>query len=213
MPSSTLDHPMPKKRSIKPVILMFVLFGAPYLFSWYFFFSGDTISISSPTNKGILISPIKPLSQVQLPLLNGGQLDTADFAGYWTMMMVTDSCQQTCSEVLFTMQQSRKAMAVKRKFIKRVLIVNNVLDAQTVDAASQFEGTQVVAGPANSLDRILDDLKDLAPKIENTIFLVDPKLNLMMAYTDDMPGTFLLKDLERLFKIIQMEDVPGANHG
>lgn len=221
----------PESRNIKPVVIMLLLFALPYLISWYYMYSDEPIIEISPSNKGLLVSPMRLLddlpleftssSYAELPSQNEvsisgqaavsdgsftaqpGTATTADWKGSWTMVTVIDSaCEVPCQKALFTIGQVRRAMGVGRDRVNRVAIVTDSLSMATVDQrAKDYPGTEFVVAPRTSIDRLLSQFSGVVPLLTNGIFLIDPQGYFMMAYSADMPAKYLLDDMERLFKV------------
>jgi len=201
-------------KNIKPnrngriLLTMLLLFGAPYLFAWYFFFSGTALEIGNSSNRGNLVSPMQPMPEVQYQLHDGTQVTSAELADHWLMITVADGCDDLCGQALIIMQQSRRAQAVNRQYIKRMLVLTSAQD-QAEDIAAKYQGTLVAtaveANGADAMPALLSAFEGLEAQQQGSIYLVDPRSNVMMTYNSDMPRDNLLKDMERLFKVIKMD--------
>ncbi len=192
----------PKKNG-RILLIMLVLFGAPYLVAWYFFFSGTSLDVGNSSNKGNLVSPIRPLAEVAYQLHDGTQLEVDDLKAHWLMISVAAGCDELCEQSLIIMQQSRRAQAVNRRHIKRLLVLTAGQE-RAGELAEQYEGTLVITGSEMAVERLTASLAGLEEQHQGSIYLVDPKLNIMMSYNAGMPRDSLLKDMERLFKVINM---------
>jgi hypothetical protein len=203
---------------------MLLLFALPYVISWYYLFSDEPVIAISPSNKGVLISPMRALDDLRFDYLMGqyqassesadeqgsedriidsGTTSVSQWQNHWTMVTVIDStCEDVCKKTLFDMGQVRRAMGVGRDQVKRVALVTDTAQMEVVrQRASEFPGTMFVMSPRTSVDRLLSQLGGAMPSMTHGVFLIDPLGNFMMAYTPDMPAKFLLDDLERLFKV------------
>jgi len=191
-------------RNGRILLIMLTLFGAPYLFAWYFFFSGTALEIGNSSNKGNLVSPIRAMPETSYQLHNGNELTKADLQGHWLMISLAESCDELCEQALIVMQQSRRAQAVKRRHIKRVLVLTAGQE-QAAALAEKYQGTLLVTGSDQSIQALANTLSGLEEQYQGSIYLVDPRMNVMMSYNADMPRNNLLKDMERLFKVINMD--------
>lgn len=209
-------------RSAKPVLIMLLLFALPYVISWYYLFSDEPVIEISPSNKGVLISPMRALdnlgfdylvSQYQqggesadeetAAIIESGSTTVSQWQGSWTMVTVIDSaCEDACQKTLFNMGQVRRAMGVGRDQVKRVALVTDTAQVDTIrQRVTEYPGTLFMMSPRTSVDRLLSQLGGAMPSMTHGVFLVDPFGNFMMAYTPEMPAKYLLDDLERLFKV------------
>ncbi len=192
------------RKFVNPFFGMILLFGLPYAISWYFIYSGDPVSFEKPNNHGELISPVIPLGEFSFGLENGSALTEADIAGSWSLITVTSACEKTCQETLFSIRQNRKAMAVNRKVIKPIVLLENpeALSGLSVDLSKEFPQLAIVTQQNESTQRIKQAFANVTPVIEDSIFMVDPYGNLMMVYpagSDQKKG--VLKDMQRLLKV------------
>ncbi|OUS30633.1 hypothetical protein A9Q99_05460 [Gammaproteobacteria bacterium 45_16_T64] len=203
-PTSTkqTNHYKGYKRIINPLFAMILLFGLPYILSWYFLYSGDPIAFEQPNNNGELVSPIIPLSEYALTQTNGASLLPSDLAGNWSLVTVTSACEKSCEENLFNLRQTRKALGVNRKVIKPILILNTLsaIEPLTIDLANEFPQLAIVA-PSKDAEKITRMFANLTPEIDNSVFMVDPFGNIMMFYPAGFEQKGLLKDLQRLLKV------------
>ena len=87
-------------RNGRILLIMLTLFGAPYLFAWYFFFSGTALEIGNSSNKGNLVSPIRAMPETSYQLHNGNELTKADLQGHWLMISLAESCDELCEQAL-----------------------------------------------------------------------------------------------------------------
>jgi len=208
--SSKPEQPVDKRnpRNIasiltNPLFLMLMLFGLPYVLAWYFLYSGDPVTFEKPNNNGELISPMVSFGEFSLPLENGTSLDNTALAGNWSLVTVTSSCQQACQETLFTIRQIRKAMGVNRQVIKPIVLLQNpsALEPTKINFETEFPQLAVVSGQNDSTEEFIKNFSKVTPKIENSIFMLDPYGNLMMVYPAGSDQKGMLDDLKRLLKV------------
>jgi hypothetical protein len=182
---------------------MLVLFGAPYLVAWYFFFSGTSLEVGNPSNKGNLVSPIRPLPDMAYQLHDGSLLAVDTLQDHWLMISVAAGCDELCEQALIIMQQSRRAQAVNRRHIQRLLVLTAGQE-RAQELADLYQGTLVITGDVAAVEHLTATFAGLEKQLQGSIYLVDPRLNVMMSYNAELPRNSLLKDMERLFKVINM---------
>lgn len=195
------------RRSNAPFWVLLAITGLPFLAAWVVYFNPSLLGDFSTSNRGMLVTPTRPVPELRLETLDGAGFDTASLRGNWTMLAVADSrCDQGCETNLYDMRQIRLAMGDERKRIQRVLLLT---DTDAIDRLSEhlapFEGTVVVTGPAGARARLLAllDTGDDVPASDR-VFLIDTLGNLMMAYPPVPPAKDVLKDLERLLKVVRL---------
>ncbi len=192
------------RRFVNPFFAMVLLFGLPYVISWYFIYSGDSASFEKPNNHGELVSPVIALGKFSLEQKDGSFLTETDVAGSWSLITVTSACEKPCQETLFSIRQNRKSMGVNRKVIKPIILLEtpDALSGLTVDLSKEFPQLAIITQQNEATQRIKKAFASVTPVIENSIFMVDPYGNLMMVYpagSDQKKG--VLKDLQRLLKV------------
>jgi len=199
---------MPKPKKVlntlsNPLLIMLLLFGLPYVLSWYFLYGGDPIAFEQPNNNGELISPLIPLGQFSLSLKDGTTLSNADLNGNWSIITVTANCEKACKDTLFTMRQVRKAMGVNRQVIKPLVLLQSpeALETLKFDLSNDFPQLAIVSNQNTSTQALITAFSSVTPEIENSIFMVDPYGNLMMVYPADSDQKGMLDDFKRLLKV------------
>ena len=219
------SEPGAGKKQYKPLLIMLCLFSLPYFISWYYLFSDDPIIEVGTNNKGLLVSPMRPIDELafQSKIAQFKGIDdsapqdkavvltnteerssgTMSWRDKWTMVTVIEgTCGDNCRKTLFHMGQIRKAMGVNRDKVHRVALLTNSIDESRLNKLlSDYTGTEFVLAPQSNIDRLLTQLSGITPTLANGIYLIDPKANYMMAYAADMPAKYLLDDMERLFKV------------
>ncbi|MEO1885386.1 MAG: hypothetical protein ABGX28_05080 [Methylococcales bacterium] len=105
----------------------------------------------------------------------------------WTLAYVTNQCDSACTQTLKDMKTIRILMNEDMRRIQRLLLINGTTDLQ--------EYGVFIANPSEALSQKLGKFPD------NTLFLIDPKGNVMIHYD---PQTLeikrVIKDLKRLFR-------------
>jgi cytochrome oxidase Cu insertion factor (SCO1/SenC/PrrC family) len=161
-------------------ILMLVFFGPLLLASALYYTSGWRPE--GHTNHGTLIDPPRPLA-------------AAVFKGKWSMVYVgAGTCDERCQHTLYYMRQSHLGLGrlyarAQRVFVQTAPCCNSALrhdypDLVTVDAS------------AATMRALLQQFP--APRRATSIFIVDPRGNLMMQYDSADPPGGLIDDLNHL---------------
>ena len=171
------------------VVLLAAIFAVPLLAAFWLYY-GTGWRPAGHTNHGELIAP--------RPVLGFGTSATpaTAFYGKWSLVVIGDDGEAGCRHTLWYARQTWLSMGKSAERIQRVLLAG--------------------AGPARSqplppddpgLIRIQtgEDLKQLpafsAEHPERTIFIVDPRGNLMMRYDSSQDPKGLRQDLQRLLDL------------
>jgi len=182
------------------VVIAFVL---PVVGAYTLYFTGYTPS--GYTNKGELIQPVIDIEALALVNENAEAETRDDITIHkWHMVYFAgSSCDQACNDALYKIRQVNKAVG-KNAYRLRRLIVH--LD----EPGNEF--AQLIAKEYPDARRLYADrqtiltaLQQVQPQLEqNEIYLMDPIGNIMMRFTADMPGKWLIHDLNKLFKVSQI---------
>lgn len=191
------------KRLVNPLVIMLVLFGFPYIASWYFINSESSVSIGKLGNHGELVSPVVSLGEFSLHSTNGEILDEQSLAGNWVLFTITNGCEQVCQDTLLVIRQARKSTGVNRKVVKPVLLLQSAdaLKPFDVDLSEAFPQLSVISAESSGAQRLIEKFSEIHPSVENSVFMVDPYNNLMMYYPQGIQPKDLMEDLERLLKV------------
>lgn len=196
------------RHSNRPFWILLVITGLPFLAAWIVFFNPSLMDHFSTSNRGELVTPVRPLPSLQLETLSGAPFDTKELEGNWTLVSVTDSqCDDNCQTNLYHMRQVRLAMGEDRKRVLRILVLTDpdkVTAGELEQQVAPFEGTVVVTGPADARGKLLAALDADGTPLRDRIFMIDPLGSLMMTYPPVPEPKDLLKDLERLIKVVQL---------
>ena len=196
------------KNPNRPFWILLAVTGLPFLAAWIVFFNPALMDTFSTSNKGELITPVRPIADMELRTLEGSTFDTGALKDNWTMLSVASSqCGEGCETNLYHMRQIRLAMGEDRKRVQRILVLSDedpAAIAALTDRMTPYEGTIVITGPAGERDRLLTMLDTGDGNTDNRIFMVDPLGSLMMAYPPVPDAKDVLKDLERLLQVVQL---------
>ncbi len=197
------DNPQVPKKN--PYTLWFVVasFVLPVVAAYALFFSGYTPS--AYTNKGELIQPVIDIEALGLVDDNNAVPSRDDLTNHkWQMVYFAGaSCDQDCNDALYKIRQVNKAVGKNAYRLRRLIVHLDKPDAAFVDliekefpvARRLYGDTQKIQAAMQSLDPELN---------ADDIYLVDPIGNIMMRFTRDMPGKWIIHDLNKLFKVSQI---------
>lgn len=205
-------HNQPK-RSLAPLWIMVTIFAVPVFAAWIFYFNPEYLP-ASRSNKGTLIDPPRPITELHFQQLNGQSFPLGNLEGNWTMVTIAaGNCGERCEAQVHEMQQVRLALAENRYRLERVLILQQPEAGTGGEAiAEKYQGTRVlVAGNSEVADFERLFAVDARP-VAGTRYLIDPFGNLMMQYAPEAPSKDMLHDLEKLFKASK-NWIKGAQYG
>ncbi len=207
MSDSTAAAP---KRSRWPLLAIVVVFAAPILTAWFFYFNPEYLP-TTRSNRGELITPLVKID-ADSGLVNpdGSPFDLSSLSGRWTLVSLNGApCGDSCRQRLADLRQIRLALGETRFSVERLQILTGAAD--TTALARNFEGMHIVLAQGSVEDKLLSALGEGAAALDRT-YILDPMGNLMMRYAADAPAKDTLKDMERLLKASK-NWIKGASYG
>lgn len=194
-----------KPRSTKVLWILLLVTGLPYLLSWIYFANRDLLPLPAPTNRGELLQPALQLPDASLNELAGDRFRFADHTGKWVLLAVSQQdCDEACQRNLYVMRQSRLAMGQGRSKVERVLLIREITDQAPLDAALDgYQGTRVVLSPPAAVEQTIAALAADGRVLDGAAFIIDPRGEAILYYQPGYDPQHLLKDLERLLKIVE----------
>jgi hypothetical protein len=183
------------------VLIALVFFGPLLLACWMYY--GSSWRPLGRTNHGDLIAPPRPLPGLALPRIGGSVspaplTSSSAFLGKWSLVYVgAGDCGAECRKTLYFMRQTHLGLGrlmsrVQRVFLvshdccDRALIEHDYPDLIMLDAQGRAAGPLLAQFPT-------------APS--TSIFIVDPRGNLMMRYDANADPKGLRDDLKRLLDL------------
>jgi len=206
--NATVSGAGPNKRT--PLLLLALLFFAPLLFSFWVYY-GSRWRPSGRTNHGVLIEPAITLPPVPLPRIdlaaasnsNNDVPAAADILrGKWSLVYIAaGDCDADCRDTLYYMRQTHLGLGnliprVQRVFLASQPCCDRKFSPQ-MDAAIPAVITLNAAGTAAS--QLLAQFP--SERRATTIFIVDPRGNLMMRYDAKTDPKGLRDDLKKLLNL------------
>jgi cytochrome oxidase Cu insertion factor (SCO1/SenC/PrrC family) len=192
----------PKKN---PYTLWFVVaaFVLPVAAAYLMFFSGFTPSAF--TNKGELIQPVIDIEALAIVDDSNVSVERDDVTKRkWNMVYFAGaSCDQACNDSLLKIRQVNIAVG-KNAYRLRHMIVHLEPPDETFQALikSDYPDARRLYADRQKIRAVLQPISGGSDA--NTVYLMDPIGNIMMRFTEEMPGKWLIHDLNKLFKVSQI---------
>ncbi len=201
---------VPKRSPSWPLLAMVVVFAAPILAAWFFYFNPEYLP-TTRSNRGELITPLVKIdADSGLANPDGSPFDLSTLSGKWTLVSLNSApCGDACRRRLAELRQIRLALGETRFSVERLQILTGVGD--TAALAREFEGMHIALAQGSTEDNLLSALGEDADALDRT-YILDPMGNLMMRYAADAPAKDTLKDMERLLKASK-NWIKGASYG
>lgn len=182
------------------VVIAFVL---PVVGAYTLYFTG--YAPAGYSNKGELIQPVIDIEALGLVDENNEALARDDATiRKWNMIYFAGStCDQACNDALFKIRQVNKAVGKNAYRLRRLIVHLDKPDAEFSELiAKEYPDARRLYADRPA---IVEALQAVQPQLEqHEIYLMDPIGNIMMRFTADMPGKWLIHDLNKLFKVSQI---------
>ncbi len=187
-----------RARGRRKFLLIAAMFLLPVavVFGLYY---GGVWSPSGTSAKGELIHPALPLEVAGLRHTDGTAAGPEVFRGKWSLIYIGDgACDQACRTALTYGRQTRIALNKDMTRVQRVLLATgNCCDQAYLGSEQQG----LIALDAASPDAQML-LGQFPGERSQTIFIVDPHVNLMMRHdAGKVINKDLLSDLKKLLKL------------
>ena len=193
-----------------PLLAMVVVFAAPVLAAWFFYFNPEFLP-QTRSNKGELIEPMVRIdADSGLTNPDGSPFDLTPLSGKWTLVSLNRApCGDDCRNRLTDLRQIRLALGETRFSVERLQILTGADD--TTALKGDFEGMHIALVEGTAGTNLMDALGEDSAALDRT-YILDPMGNLMMRYRADAPAKDTLKDMERLLKASK-NWIKGASYG
>jgi hypothetical protein len=187
------------RRQRRLLIGLALLFFAPLGLAFYLYYGHGTWHPGGHVNAGELITPVRPLPALALPLFREGNTDPNFLKGKWTLLYVgTGVCTENCRRRLYDTRQIRLALDRDMNRVQRVLVAEDgCCDSRFLhDEHPDLIAVRATAAAAPLL-ALLPERNSAAPRV----YLIDPLGNLMMFYGADVKPKGMLEDMKRLLRL------------
>ncbi len=199
-----------EKRTFSGRLKMFVVLlvcAAPVIASYFMYY---VVRPEGRRNFGELITPQRPLPDVNAVDLGGQVVNLRTLKGQWLMVSVGGAeCNDTCTRHLYLQRQLRESLGKDKDRVDRVWLIS---DDQPVPEKlrAALGGTTVLRVTSTPLAGWLEAAK--GQQLADHLYLVDPMGNWMMrfpAQLDLAAAAKAKRDLERLLRASSSWDQPG----
>jgi peroxiredoxin len=186
------------------LVTIFVLFLAPVLLVVFMRSSWWGYQPEALKNHGQLVQP--PVTLLADPQQQTGTgLRSAAITGKWLLLYVMpEICARKCTDNIKTMRQIHKAAGRQGQHLAIVVLSKNHVDSEIQSSIeSIYQGVNLVADASadtlSALARINSGLMNEQGQQQNIqTYVVDPMLNVVLAYSENANPSGISKDLKRL---------------
>lgn len=180
---------------LKLLVLLLVC-AAPIIASYVTYY---IIKPEGRTNYGAFIDQrAHPMPKLTSTTLDGRPEALEQYAGKWIMVKVGGgACAQACLKQLFAMRQLRTMQGKNMDRIERVWLITDNEPVDTV-LIRQYDDMHMLRVPREQLSRWLP--VEIGTTLDDHIFLIDPRSNVMMRFPKDPEPRKVHKDLAKLLK-------------
>lgn len=180
---------------LKLMVLLLVC-AAPIIASYVTFY---IIKPEGRTNYGAFIDQrAHPMPKMTSTTLDGRPETLENYAGKWIMVKVGGgACAEACLKQLFAMRQLRTMQGKNMERVERVWLItdNEPVDTMVI---RQYDDMHMLRVPRAQLSRWLP--VEIGTTLDDHIFLIDPRSNVMMRFPKDPDPRKVHKDLAKLLK-------------
>jgi cytochrome oxidase Cu insertion factor (SCO1/SenC/PrrC family) len=186
--------PRPKRGML---LLLLLLFFSPLLMAFLVYYGSNWRPVGH-TNHGTLIEPARTLPRIPLPQ-SAAPGDADLLIGKWSLLYIGDgACESECRNTLYFMRQTQLSLGNLIPRVQRVWLATDHCCDRTADSQTQplliYVNAQA-AQAATLLGLFPGDAR------ASTIFIVDPRGNLMMRYDSHADPKGLREDLKKLLSL------------
>jgi len=148
---------------------------------------------------GELVIPPRLIEQTEALKDSDGKVASKFWADKWSMVYVSDNCEQACKDKLHIMRQLHVSLYKDISRTQRVLITSTQ-DISKIKA--DYPDLLVINQSTEDIKKLSQQF-NLANEVAaqtDRLYLVDPLGHIMMSYQTTMPAADIRKDLVRLLK-------------
>jgi len=201
------EHRRAVRRSRRVLMGLVVVFLLPVVTAQVLYMSGWRPE--STGNTGELVLPPRPISDVALTTLDGGQIRFNDLRHKWTLAYFGPAdCPRRCADNLYKMRQVHTLQGKHQDRLQRVFIVTGSQGLERLQGTlAGYPDLKTVTGPQAGIKELARQfvLPAGSPAAGlDRIYVVDPMGNLMMSYPADADPAGMRKDLARLLRVSQV---------
>jgi hypothetical protein len=192
-----------RARNLRMLAMLGGLFLLPLAISFWMYYGTDWRP-ARHVNHGELISPARPLPQIDLPPAiatraapEARAAPSELFRRKWSLVYIgAGSCDDACRHTLYVMRQTRLSLNNEMTRVERVFLVTGQCCAREF---LEHEHPGLAVLDATRAPALLDVFP--ASDRATALFIVDPLGNLMMSYDARQNPKGLLEDLKKLLTL------------
>ncbi|MBS0288847.1 MAG: hypothetical protein JSS07_02260 [Proteobacteria bacterium] len=201
----TKQPQIPLKNPKLIIFLLLIVLAGPLFFAYILVQKGNAYQFRL-SNNGDLITP--PVNISKLTFFEIGekkQFSGDKLSGKWWLLYASPAkCQQTCQDILYSLQQIRTALGKDALRLERIFLAHPHCQqsvCETFLLENYPDMARATLKPSNytSLFANIGNLD--ARNTYGEVYIIDPKGNIMMHYDANMEPKAILSDLKRLLKI------------
>ncbi|HEX4375591.1 MAG TPA: hypothetical protein VHZ99_00405 [Steroidobacteraceae bacterium] len=176
------------------LFVLALLFFAPLLIAFVMYYGSHWRPLAH-TNHGTLIDPARPLPAAVF-LAGQPGITPALFSGKWTLTYISDGhCDDACRRSLHFIRQTQQTLGALIPRTQRVWVATGHCCDADSDLPAQPALIQVDAHADDARAWLATFPSD---QRTDTIFIIDPRGNLMMRYDSNADPKGLREDLKKL---------------
>ena len=173
---------MTAKKEFWMLLAMFVL---PIAFGTLFFYANPNYFSESTVNYGELVRPVIATDESDIEIDGSASLQ-----GIWTMVYVSNRCDDACENAVADMKTIRTLMNDDMRRIQRMIVIE--------DNSTPISNDESLIKAKVTSEKLIQNLNKYT---ENAFYLIDPIGNIMLYYEpQNIDIRLVIKDLKRLFK-------------
>jgi hypothetical protein len=185
-----------RKRGRWKLLLVVAVCAAPMIASYLTYY---VIKPEGRTNYGTLLDPRDyPMPALGSTALDGKPAKLEDYKGKWVLLQVSGGeCDNACKTRLFAMRQLRLMQGKEMERIERVWLITDATPLDTM-LMREYDGTDMLRVDPKLLKAWLPT--DAGAEVEDHLYMIDPRGNLMMRFPKDADPNKVKKDISKLLR-------------
>lgn len=195
-----------RRQRIELILLFALPILGTLLMTGYYYFVVDRSEGLGTHNKGELISPPKPTTELSLRA-DGQPYSFADDSGKWTFLVLGNAdCAERCQQKLYLTRQIREALGKYRLRVRTVYLSQQAEQSEQLQQLLQgeYQAHQLITVDRDSFQSWANQqtpmLSDIEAAHDVSFYVLDPAGWLMMFYSDAHNYKQVISDMKFLIK-------------
>lgn len=190
----------PSARNPYTIWFVVLAFVAPVIVAYVMFFFGN---VNTFNNKGEILAPVVDITLLKLKNEEGALLSEKELRYKWRLIsFVGSDCDKSCNTRLHDLRQLHKTLGKNQYRVFRMIVqlqpageeLKRLIAEDYPNALKVYGDEKIISTALGASSRIMD----------NEIYIMDPRGNIMMRFTQDQPIKDLQKDFGKLLKVSQI---------